>query len=233
MRNKEEWNASDPFVDHYALRRTNAGPIVVDEINWWPLVFPLKCRSMMTDETRLAGPSPIFLDLCSEAQEADASNPGRFKTYTWITPVEAQKLKSAPRRGAMFNRGMKTAILDWGFSDAMMAVGSMHDVFREGMRQLFLKSVQFNADGSKSNNWEQQLLKDPHGIDREFVVVSHSLGSYLVFSTLNMGQHESVLEDAHILSSRIGASTEDEAAQYILERTSLVYFFANQIPCWS
>ena len=49
--------------------------------------------------------------------------------------------------------------------------------------------------GQKSNEWEQQL-KDPHGIDREFIVVSHSLGSYLVFSTLNMGQHESVLQDA-------------------------------------
>ena len=228
-RNKEEWSASDPFVDHYVLRRTDGGPIVVDEINWWPLVFPLKCRSVMTDETHLAGPNPTFLDLCSEAQEADASNPGRFKTYTWITPDEARKLKTAPRRGAMFNRGLKTSILDWGFSDAMMAVGSMHDVFREGLRQLFLKSVRFSANGSESNDWEQQL-KDPHGIDREFVVVSHSLGSYLVFSTLNMGQHESILQDARELSSRMGAVSEDNAAQYILERTSLVYFFANQIP---
>jgi pimeloyl-ACP methyl ester carboxylesterase len=111
----------------------------------------------------------------------------------------------------------------------MMAVGSMHDLFREGMRQLFLKSVRFRANGSKTSDWEQQL-RDPHGIDREFIVVSHSLGSYLVFSTLNMDQHESVLQDAHALSSKIGSATEDNAAQYILERTSLVYFFANQVP---
>jgi hypothetical protein len=89
--------------------------------------------------------------------------------------------------------------------------------------------VRFSANGSKTGDWEQQL-KDPHGIDREFVVVSHSLGSYLVFSTLNMGQHESVLQDARELSSKMGAASEDNAAQYILERTSLVYFFANQIP---
>ena len=95
-----------------------------------------------------------------------------------VSPDEARKLKTAPRRGAMFNRGLKTSILDWGFSDAMMAVGSMHDVFREGLRQLFLKSVRFSANGSESNDWEQQL-KDPHGIDREFVVVSHSLGSQI------------------------------------------------------
>ncbi len=228
-RSKKEWSASDPFVDHYVLRRSNGGPIVVDEINWWPLVYPLKCRAMMTDETHLAGPNPTLLNLCSEAQQVDASNPGRFITYTWISPDEAQKLKTAPHRGALFNRWMKTSILDWGFSDAMMVVGSMHDLFREGMRQLFLKSVRFNANGSKSNEWEQEL-KYPHGIDREFIVVSHSLGSYLVFSTLNIDQQESVVQDARALSAKIGAATEDNAAQYILERTSLVYFFANQVP---
>ena len=228
-RSKEDWSASDPFVDHYVLRRSHGGPIVVDEINWWPLVYPLKCRAMMTDEIHLAGPNPTFLNLCSATQRVDISNPGRFITYTWISAEEARKLKTAPARGALFNRWMKTSILDWGFSDAMMAVGSMRDLFREGMRQLFLKSVRFNANGPKSDEWEQQL-KEPHGIDREFIVVSHSLGSFLVFSTLNMGQHESVLQDARALSAKIGAASEDNAAQYILERTSLVYFFANQVP---
>ena len=128
---------------------TDGGPIVVDEINWWPLVFPLKCRAMMADETHLAGPNRTFLNLCSEAQEADASNPGRFISLHLDQPDEAQKLKTAPARGALFNRWLKTSILDWGFSDAMMAVGSMHDLFREGMRQLFLKSVRFSANGAE------------------------------------------------------------------------------------
>jgi hypothetical protein len=184
-RSKEEWSASDPFVDHYVLRRDHGGPIVVDEINWWPLVYPLKCRAILTGETHLAGPNPTLLDLCSQAPLADPSSPGRFRAYTWISPQDAKKLETGQRRGALFNRWLKTSILDWGFSDAMMAVGSMRDIFREGMRQLFLKSVRFRANGSETNEWEQQL-EDPHGIDREFIVVSHSLGSYLVFSTLNM-----------------------------------------------
>ena len=54
--NAEEWSASAPFVDHYVITRTHGGPIVVDEINWWPLVFPLKCRNMITGEAQLAGP---------------------------------------------------------------------------------------------------------------------------------------------------------------------------------
>jgi len=227
-RSKEEWSASDPFVDHYVLRRNQGGPIVVDEINWWPLVFPLKCRAILTGETHLAGPNPTLLNLCSQAPLLDPSSPGRFRAYTWISPQDAKKLETGQRRGALFNRWLKTSILDWGFSDAMMAVGSMRDIFREGMRQLFLKSVRFRANGSETNEWEQQL-KDPHGIDREFIVVSHSLGSYLVFSTLNMDQRAAVPPDAPA-PSKSGAAAEDDAAQYILERTSLVYFFANQVP---
>lgn len=79
---KEEWSASDPFVDHYVLRRSDGGPIVVDEINWWPLVIPPKCRAIMADDTRLAGPNAPLLNLCSQAEEKDPSHPGRFKAYT-------------------------------------------------------------------------------------------------------------------------------------------------------
>ena len=100
-----------------------------------------------------------------------------------------------------------------------MAVGSLQDLFREGMRQLFVKSVRFNADGSKNDTWRNPS-KDP--VEREYVVVSHSLGSYLVFSTLNIGQEDLLPES--------DSATEDSAARYILERTSLVYFFANQVP---
>ncbi len=227
-RSKEEWSASAPFVDHYVLQRSHGGPIVVDEINWWPLVFPLKCRAIMAGDTRLTGANAPLLNLCSQAVQMDPSNLGRFRAYTWISPQQAMKLETIRPQGALFNRWLKTSILDWGFSDAMMAVGSMRDLFREGMRQLFLKSVRFRANGAETNEWEQQL-KEPQGIDREFIVVSHSLGSYLVFSTLNMDQQEAVPPNAPA-PSKSGAAAEDDAAQYILERTSLVYFFANQVP---
>ncbi len=225
---KKEWSASAPFVDHYVLRRSDGGPIVVDEINWWPLVFPLKCRAIMTGEARLAGPSKTLLDLCSQAEEMDMSHSGRFKAYAWISPQDAKTLESIRPKGALLNRSLKNSILDWGFSDAVMAVGAMQDLFRDGVRQLFVKSVRFNADGSKTDEWEQPL-KDPLRNDREFIVVSHSLGSYLVFSTLNMDQ----LDDAAQTSpteSKSDTATQDAAARYILERTSLVYFFANQVP---
>lgn len=91
---REEWNASAPFVDHYVLSRSAGGPIVVDEFNWWPLTFPLKCRAIIPGEVRLAGPDSSLLDLCSQLTEADIPHPGRFKTYAWITPQEAERLES-------------------------------------------------------------------------------------------------------------------------------------------
>jgi hypothetical protein len=221
-RNKDEWSASAPFVDHYVLPRTDGGPIVVDELNWWPLVFPLKCRNIMPGEAHLAGPDANFLNICSKDAEKDESNVGRYKAFQWISSDEAKTLKSIHPKGALLNRALKNNILDWGFSDAIIAVGSIHSLLREGMRQLLVASARFNADGSKTDGWEQQA-NGADGIDREFAVVSHSLGSYLVFSTLNLGQR-----DPPILPTA-DAVTEDSAARYILERTSLVYFFANQV----
>lgn len=223
----QEWSASAPFVDHYVLWRTHGGPIVVDEINWWPLVLPLKCRHIMAGEARLAGPYRKILQVCSQSESKDAENPGRFRAYPWVNEQDAKAWEAMPAKGALFNRSLKNIILDWGFADAVMAVGTMHGVFREGMRQLFLESARFNADGSRTNDWEREL-HDPHGMDREFIVVSHSLGSYLVFSTLNMDQQEAFPESTGPLATASKA-TEDAAAKYIFERTSLVYFFANQI----
>jgi hypothetical protein len=227
-RSQDEWSASDPFVDHYVLQRTDGGPIVLDEINWWPLALPLKCRAILTGETRLAGPNAQLLDLCSQPVQPDPANPARFRAYTWLRPEAAQKLKHAVPQGALINRWFKNSIMDWGFSDAMIAVGSMHDLFREGMRQLFLKSAMFSVDGAKARDWEQQWT-EPSGTDREFIVVSHSLGSYLVFSTLNLDNRDAAPAPPPTPPST-GAAAEDAAAQYILERTSLVYFFANQVP---
>jgi hypothetical protein len=227
-RDQDEWSASAPFVDHYVLNRTDGGPIVVDEINWWPLALPLKCRAIVASETRLAGPNAELLDFCSQPAQPDPARPGRFRAYTWISREGAKQMETAEAQGALINRWFKNSILDWGFSDAMLAVGSMHGLFREGMRQLFLKSVRFNANGSETGDWEQQW-KNPQGTDREFIVVSHSLGSYMVFSTLNLEPH-AALPAAVPLPPEPGAAAEDAASEYILERTSLVYFFANQVP---
>jgi hypothetical protein len=233
----DDWSASAPFVDHYVLRRSDGAPVVVDEINWWPLVFPLKCRHIMPGEATLAGPEKGLLGLCSQKTVNDSDHPQRYKAFTWLDPSKAKELESLKARAALVNRLLKDDVLDWRFSDAVMAVGSMHAIFREGIRQLILESVRFSADGKKTEAWEKQPAEAGAG-DREFVVVSHSLGSYLIFSTLNLDQQENAPQEtapnaAQPQPDSGEAGREDAAARYVFERTSLVYFLANQLPLLS
>ncbi len=165
------------------MRAIEAPTIYLDEINWWPLIFGVKCREIVAEEAALAGPSAKYIDLCASF-EPDPNTPGRFKSYPWIESAEATKLKAMPARAALFNRNLKNYVLDWGFSDAVLAVGPMRPYLLEGIRQLILKSVNVTADGSRG----VALGLRPN---QEFVIVSHSLGSYLIFSALNINRSDS------------------------------------------
>src|SRR5262249_10558480 len=57
-------------------------------------------------------------------------------------------------------------------------------------------------------------------VEQEFIIVTHSLGSYLAFSALDI---DSSLNDSANIQSFSGT------LQQILARTPLVYFFANQV----
>ena len=208
----DEWNAAAPFVDHWKLVRDSAPTIYVDEINWWPLVFDLKCRQVVAKDAALVGPSAAYLDLCATSKP-DLNNPGRFQSYSWIDNSDAQRLKAIPAKGAIINRSLKKSVLDWGFSDAVLAVGPMRPLLLEGIRQLVLKSVEVAADGSRGAT----VGAVPN---QEFVIVSHSLGSYLIFSALDLDMSE---PDTSTMRAWKGEF------ENILSRTSMVYFFANQL----
>jgi hypothetical protein len=118
----QEWNAAAPFVVHWKLARSTSPAIFVDEINWWPLLFSLKCRQIVRSDASLVGPSADRIKLCS-ARRPDSRIPGRFISYDWIDAKEAQTLLAHKARGALVNRKLKNGLLDWGFSDAVLALG--------------------------------------------------------------------------------------------------------------
>lgn len=100
-----------------------------------------------------------------------------------------------------------------------MALGPLRGYVLDGVRQLILKSladVRSDADGRGGS--EADPVK-PRA-NQEFVIVSHSLGSYLIFSALD-----------------VNASTAQTPAieqwqndlREILKHTSLVVFFANEL----
>jgi hypothetical protein len=211
-KSQEEWHAAAPYAVHFQLARSNGPALYVDELNWWPLTFSLKCRQLIAGDASFVAPSKARLDTCS-SREPNAGVAQRFKSYDWISTDEATRLRQLPARGAKLNRQLKSDLMDWAFSDAVMALGPLRVYVLDGIRQLILKSLadrpttsQTGAIGVRAN--------------QEFVIVSHSLGSYLIFSALDMDQMAAKTATAEQTRSDL---------QEILKRTSLVVFFANQL----
>ena len=94
-----------------------------------------------------------------------------------------------------------------------MALGPLRPYVLGGIRQLILKSL---ADASSTS----QAAATGAQANQEFTIVSHSLGSYLIFSALDMNQ----------MTGKTATPEETRNnLQEILKRTSLVVFFANQL----
>src|SRR3954464_740308 len=176
----DEWRAAAPYAIHFQLTRANGQNLYVDELNWWPLTFSLKCRQIIASDASFVAPSKARIETCSR-REPNLAVPQRFKSYDWITPEEAARMVHLPSKGARANRALKTGLMDWGFSDAVLALGPLRTYVLDGIRQLILKS---QADSRAAS------VSDPAGqpVDQEFVIVCHSLGSYLIFSALDINQ---------------------------------------------
>jgi hypothetical protein len=84
------------------------------------------------------------------------------------------------------------------------------------------------GQANESYNWKAQLGNGKiqnQELDQEFVGVTHSLGAYLFFNALNPDARTT----AQTAEPAAVKADDDSAVQYIFQRTSLVYFFANQI----
>jgi len=234
-----EWRASAPFVTHYVVRlRGHNAILVLDEINWWPLVLKLKCERIVPGDSHLAGPNRSLLSFCSLPNKDDPDNAKRFKQYQWLTEKQASDLGHMPNRAALINRGLKTGLEDWGFSDVFLGIGPLRPVLEEGIRQLIAKSAAFDPrasagtksvhEGRQAYNW-QEHLQSGKSDDQVFVAVTHSMGSFLILDSLDLGTANRAKAAPHSLQAQQD-SIEDQALQYVAERTSLIYFFANQVP---
>jgi hypothetical protein len=167
---------------------------------------------MVASDAELVAPSRARIELCSR-REPNAEVPMRFKSYNWLSKDEAAKLLKFPSNGARVNRGLKNGLMDWGFSDAVMALGSLRPYILSALRQLILKSLGDSPESKSADQTETQA-------DQEFIIVSHSLGSYLIFSALDVGP---------VYDGSSPLQQSSERFEQILARTSLVYFFANQL----
>ena len=215
-KSQEEWSASAPFVDRYQIRGKGHTPILLDELNWWPLAYPLKCKWLIAHDSLLTGPSKTQLSICDTPTTPDPAQPKRYLSYQWIKASEASDLNRISRQATILNRSLKSGLMDWGFADAVMALGPMEEVLSAGIRELLIKSLQPSATMQTSEA----------GADEEVFFVTHSLGSYLSLIALDddfLGPQDPELSNFQITPE------QRQAADYFSAHTEGFYFLANQI----
>jgi hypothetical protein len=217
-KSREEWSASAPFIDRFEMTGKGHTPILLDEFNWWPVAYPLKCRWLIARDVLLTGTSKPQLSVCAAPTTPDLTHAKRYLGYQWIDNAEASELNHIKRHAKVLNRSLKSGLMDWGFADAVMALGPMEDVLSAGIRELLIKSLQ-----PPLKNGSTPTAKAD---DEEVFFVTHSLGSYLSLIALDTDLLGSGNQD---LSDFKMTPEQKKAADYFSAHTAEFYFLANQI----
>lgn len=181
-RSREEWQASMPFVLRFEYPRAGAPPIIVDEVNWWPLLFPAKCRFIVYPEIHLSGLDRAHIKLCACDQKP---------YYPWLSADErdaALAHKPTSGGGARANAYLKQQIMNWGMADAVLALGPLRTYCRQALDLAFDYASRGDAGGLT---------------EQEFVVISESLGSFAVLDAFN-----NLFEDSRA-AQRVGERAPD------------------------
>ena len=122
---EKAWRRSIPFVSRTVFASDEGYRVVVDEVNWWPLLMGLRCRALVGPDAGLSGPSDQ-LALCRQDQElGDTADP----YFPWLGKIGAPPIG----RGSFANRWVKQNIINWGVGDAVIAAGPMRYYLRKAM----------------------------------------------------------------------------------------------------
>ena len=151
------------------------------------------------------------------------------------------KLRSSAKirpRGVLVNRELKAGLVDWGLSDVLMAVGPLGGILRDGVRQLMAKSAAFDPNAAEADpsgsggigkyDWKSQLSQRQYagpGVHRR----DAQPGQLSALQYAQPGVRQRGWARSLSAADAARKTAEENAMRYIFERTSLMYFFANQL----
>jgi hypothetical protein len=160
-KDEADWEASRPFVVRSQLRRDDGARVILDEVNWWPLLFPLKCKFLLVPEHDLSGDDRKGLGRCGLDKDAP---------HDWLD-AEDRRVLATPASGhaALGNRSLKQQIMNWGLADAVIAGGPMRFYVNQAMQKAF------------------EFARKGGGTDDSYVVMAESLGSFAVLDAMASG----------------------------------------------
>jgi hypothetical protein len=169
------WRRSQPFVDRYLFRRGGQVLAVLDEVNWWPLLFPFKCSFLVGPDAGLSGPDRPGLAACMRDDDL---------YFPWLTPADAQaaakKLKISGG-SAKANAFVKQALFIWGLADAVVAIGDVSALLHAAMDQVFAYAARY---------------EDRDVTRQAFAVVAESLGAFVVLDAAAAGGETARVTDS-------------------------------------
>ncbi|MDP9049496.1 MAG: hypothetical protein M3O31_02065 [Acidobacteriota bacterium] len=217
---KNEWSAAAPFFIRHRISGDHGEPqIVLDELNWYPLVFTPKCKFLIPGDRKLTARTKKQDALCFQPIKADPTETGRFETYHWDANAALMKVDMQQQYATRLNgASLKAGVFDWGLGDAALALGPMQEVLCAAIRQLFVQTrdgVNVDELGTLRSNQEVPVY-----------FVTHSLGSYLSLAAMATDWQGSQLQ---VLQGFKPNDEQKAAADYFVKNTKGFYFLANQL----
>jgi len=226
----QEWLASRPVVDHYVYHLPIGKTLIVDEVNWWPFAFPLKCRFLVKPDTGLIGVNARTLQLCANLKPREGGGYDQAYTdhFAWIDHDTFLKLKDTrpPFHGApAINRYVKAEIFDWGLVEAVLALGVTKTELRETVRCAMTAVASFDTSRGVVQKPTLEVPLAPPDISAAetvqcnkpgplpsraagpFIVTSHSLGSFLLLDAF-----AAATGDIRDLESELGRTSASPTA---------------------
>ena len=215
---KEEWIASTPFIQRYWISGGGHAPIVLDELNWYPLAYTLKCKFLLPSDELLAGEAKTLETACRPSKNLKQGD--YFLQYQWPVNKAILDPELRTQHATSINRKLKMNLMDWGFGDAVMALGPMQEVLCAAIRQLLSQSLE---------NLVVDQAGAPVPVDKETMpvfFVTHSLGSFLSLAAMDsdwLGARAPELAAFQL------SGEQKIASDYFAAHTTGFYFLANQI----
>ncbi len=152
-----------------------------------------------------------------------------------------------PTKRVWINRALKEGLLDRKLSDAVLYSGTYGKIIQRGVADV-LCHVSTGDYADKQCVWPQDV---PESLSKmQYIFVTHSLGSRIVFDTLlNLRNYDGVEAANHVALKGLIASTDSDAemlpspfhrwfaknsnpsklTNHIIEKTAGIYMMANQV----
>jgi hypothetical protein len=216
-----DWKQFQPrvTVEHW---QTRVGHQHVNfyRFEYWEALAFIKCQFVVAPDTRLIGATTQF---------GGATRSKFCASQPWNAPGSKQ-LSNLPELG---NQGLKSEIMEWGLSDAVIATSQYRTVLRQAVREaMVLTTRDAIAAAPPSSVTPGGTSAIPDNYKYRFAFITESLGSYVISDALNSFVTPTSSAAASESTSEADASQYEEqmrAAKFAICGATQVHMLANQL----